>query len=633
MTHINIYGPQKDPQRMLETLAKLACFQPSSESAIPEKENPYTQVLNSTLGVLKDLGESPITDEVAESFHFETVKEIIQQLVQKMAQRSKERAEITAQLNLLQQTKMQLLHLKNMQATLDDIFKIQYLKVRFGRLPKDSFAKLAYYAEESFTFHDYDFDGEYYWGVYFVPQNQSEKVDEIFRTLYFERIRIPDFVHGTPQDAIAYLEKQEAELTEKQKEIADFSDIISEEQRVQVKKIAVWLNYIAQVFEMRKYVIQLEHSCYISGFVPHASVETVRTNLQNLPGVRLSEDNEEAIQEEANAPPVRLKNNWIVRPFEMFIEMYGLPAYSDIDPTIFVAITYSVLFGAMFGDVGQGCVLGLVAYFIMYRKMHMPIGLVLTRCSVFSIVFGFLYGSVFGYEHLLDPMFHALGFAEKPIEVLDMNGSTTLLVASIVAGVFLLTVSMITGILSCIKRKQLPRAIFSVNGLCGLVVYLGLIAVLLKLALNVNIPFVGSMPFYLICLGLPLALIYFSHPICEKLAGKHIEEGVGEILMNGFFELFDMMLSIASNTMSFLRVGGFTLVHAGMMLMVFTIADMTSGPVYWIVVVLGNVLIMGIEALFVGIQVLRLEFYEMFSRFFEADGKEFAPLCIKPINL
>ena len=168
----------------------------------------------------------------------------------------------------------------------------------------------------------------------------------------------------------------------------------------------------------------------------------------------------------------------------MFVDMYGLPEYGDLDPTGFVAITYAVLFGIMFGDVGQGILLGLIGYFIMYKKMHMQIGLVLSRCSIFSTLFGFVYGSIFGFEHALDGFYRMLGFAEKPMDVLEPNSIIVLLVSSVIAGIFLIAAAMITGILSCIRRGLWPEAIFSVNGAAGLVFYFSLLATLVELALG-----------------------------------------------------------------------------------------------------------------------------------------------------
>ena len=263
----------------------------------------------------------------------------------------------------------------------------------------------------------------------------------------------------------------------------------------------------------------------------------------------------------------------------------------------------------------------------MWKKMHMELGRVVARCSVFSVIFGFLYGSVFGYEHVLDPMFHALGFAEKPLEVLAPEGISNILIASVVAGVLIIVSAIVTGIISNLRKHIIAKTIFSVNGVSGLVFYVSLIALLLPM-LGMELTFVGSVPYLILCIAVPFFLMYFAEPLSALCAGEKPEGSVGDILLNGFFEMFDTVLSFASNTMSFLRVGGFVLVHAGMMTVVFTLANMTGGVFYVLIVAVGNVFVMALEALFVGIQVLRLEFYEIFSRFFDANGVPFAPLRI-----
>ena len=102
-----------------------------------------------------------------------------------------------------------------------------------------------------------------------------------------------------------------------------------------------------------------------------------------------------------------------------------------------------------------------------------------------------------------------------------------------------------------------------------------------------------------------------------------LPNGFGAFFVEGFFELFEVVLSFITNTMSFLRVGGFVLSHAGMMLVVYTLAEMVGGFGEIIVLILGNVFVMCLEGLIVGIQVLRLEFYEMFSRYYEGNGIPF----------
>ena len=100
-------------------------------------------------------------------------------------------------------------------------------------------------------------------------------------------------------------------------------------------------------------------------------------------------------------PPVKLRNPAIFKPYEYFVDMYGLPSYSDIDVTGFVAITYTLLFGIMFGDLGQGLVLFLLGI-LGWKIKKMPLARILIPCGLSSAVFGFVFGSVFGYEDMLD---------------------------------------------------------------------------------------------------------------------------------------------------------------------------------------------------------------------------------------
>ena len=108
---------------------------------------------------------------------------------------------------------------------------------------------------------------------------------------------------------------------------------------------------------------------------------------------------------------------------------------------------------------------------------------------------------------------------------------------------------------------------------------------------------------------------------------KHsqIAKSWGDYLLENIFELFEVVLSFATNTMSFLRVAGFILSHAGMMLVVVVLRDM-SGSLGLVVLALGNIFVIALEGMIVGIQTLRLEYYEMFSRYFISGGKKFTPI-------
>ena len=130
-----------------------------------------------------------------------------------------------------------------------------------------------------------------------------------------------------------------------------------------------------------------------------------------------------------------------------------------------------------------------------------------------------------------------------------------------------------------------------------------------------------------IFLGIPVILFLLKEPLGQMVEGKKpkAEGGVGMFLVQGFFELFETMLSFFSNTISFVRIGAFAVSHAAMMEVVLMLSGASAGSTNWIIFVIGNIIVCGLEGLVVGIQVLRLEYYEMFSRFYKGTGREFKP--------
>lgn len=131
--------------------------------------------------------------------------------------------------------------------------------------------------------------------------------------------------------------------------------------------------------------------------------------------------------------------------------------------------------------------------------------------------------------------------------------------------------------------------------------------------------------------GVPLLLIFFKEPLTALVEKKAevMPKQKGMFLVQGIFEMFEVLLSYFSNTLSFVRIGAFAVSHAAMMEVVLMLAGVENGNPNWIIVVLGNLFVCGMEGLIVGIQVLRLEYYEIFSRFYKGTGRKFEPFCSK----
>lgn len=503
---------------------------------------------------------------------------------------------------------VQLNHVDGLDVDFDDIFNCRYIQVRFGKLPKSNLSKLDYYESLPFIFKAFHEDDKYVWCMYMTGPDDAPEVDNIFTSLYFERVFIPDFVHG--EYALAVNEvKAEADIAREQAKVLQGRiDKIINENIDELNRIYTIADQLNQVFVMQKYIVVIGDKQAITGFVPAKKVEKFKAEMEACQSVTI-----EVLPANSDVrltPPTQFKNSWFAKPFRMFVEMYGVPAYNDADPTLLVALSYTLLFGIMFGDVGQGIILSLVG-FIAYRKFNFKLGAVGMRLGISSTFFGVIFGSVFGNEEVLVPLFNAM----------SPDNTMTLLIAAICLGIVLILISMVFSVFLNTKKKNMGEALFSQNGLAGLVFYISILGLVVSMFLGLNIVNIV----YVVCLiVIPLLLIFLKEPLCRKLEGhKMFPDGFGAFFVEGFFELFEVVLSFITNTMSFLRVGGFVLSHAGMMLVVYTLAGMVGGVGEYIVLVLGNVFVMCLEGLIVGIQVLRLEFYEMFSRYYEGNGSPF----------
>ena len=503
----------------------------------------------------------------------------------------------------------------------EKLLKMKYIDARFGRIPKDSIPKLEAYKDNKYVdFAVCSEDKTHCWGVYFAPKECAAEIDRIFDGLFFERY---DVVNSskTPSEKVDILVKEmpglEMNVRDAKKELDDYIG----GNKAQITRVLSKLEELYLFAGIRAKALQYNNSFIIVGWVPSENKKELKHRLKKIKSVEV--EFSDARNEMDKHPPVKLKNCFLARPFEMYTEMYGVPEYTEMDPTLFVAITYIIIFGIMFADLGQGLCLSLFGLLI-WKLKKMKIGKILFPCGLSSAVFGTLFGSVFGFENLLDPMYRALGFKDKLIDVNSQTGEIILL--SILLGVVLLITAMFLNVYSSLKQKNPGRALFNQSGLAGIVFYgstvFGLAA---EIFLNIH---VMTLPYVLGLIVLPFILIFFSEPLTDLINGETDwqPESWGGYIVEHLFESIEVLLSYVTNTMSFLRVGAFVLVHAGMMLVVFVLAETAGGFGYCIILVLGNVLVMALEALLVAIQALRLEYYEMFSRFYSGEGKPFEPV-------
>jgi V/A-type H+/Na+-transporting ATPase subunit I len=640
MELVKVSGSLESMTEACEKLCESECFHPEQAAKhisaemglIPfTDENPYAAQLSELNELVSSAGITPELVELEKMTQLsEEDKEYIRSVKKKIADYNEKINSLNEQKTVCEAGIKSYEHFKGLDVDLDDIAECEFIKVRFGHLPKESYKRLnTVYKDNPYVFfYPCSEDKTDYWGAYFAPVDKLDEIDGIFAFLFFEPTPVPGAA-GTVDEVIEQFTKSieiiTSTLDETQKELTDFLSSETEH----LNYLYSNMMYLNSVYELRGYALHNEKFFAFVGYVPKSETEKLNAALKDVKSVLV--EYEDAPKDESVVVPVKYKKrnklfSLLIEPYKFYVDMYGSPSYTDIDVTAFVAITYTVLFGIMFGDLGQGFVLAVLG-FCLWKFKKSGLGKILVPCGISSMIFGFVFGSVFGFEEALNPVYEKLGWSGKPLSVMD--SINTVLLFAIAIGVGLMVVAIVMNIYACIKRKHIGEAIFSQNGLVGLILYLcgvnlasGFMGGPSPIPSAVCAPMLGACAFLLFIKEIPIGIID-KHPDWKP-------ESVSDFILQNLFELLEYILSYLSNTVSFLRVGAFVLVHAGMMMVVFSLAG-DSENIF--VIVLGNVLVIALEGLLTGIQALRLEYYEMFSRFFDGSGIAYTPFKLnKSVN-
>ena len=633
MTFLSISGPKDDIDRVVSQY--LSRYDIHLENALSElravqdlrpftDSNPYREVCQKAQQ-MKQLFSSSLDTDVS-SLSAEQAAKTISRLSGQLEEVTSARDELKEQARKLEESKDRISPFTDLNYNLSAILHFKYVRFRFGRVPKEYYTKLNQYVYDTIDSVVYKCqeDDNYVWLVYFVPQSISQKIDAIFSSLHFERFYLPDEYEGTPSEANKALEEQIKKL-QQQITALDMKEIqFLKDHEEEFMAAAKRLDIFATNFNVRKLAActpNKKATFYIlCGWMTEKEASAFQKEIEDDPLVFcLSEDDHETM---ISPPPTKLVNRGLFKPFELFIRMYGLPAYNEFDPTVLVAVTYSFLFGFMFGDVGQGLCL-LAGGFLLYRAKKMDLAAIISCCGFFSTIFGFLFGSIFGFEDILEPLW--LRPAQAMTDLPFIGRLNTVFVVAVGLGMGIILFTMILNMINSIRNKETESAWFDTNGAAGLVFYGSMVTMIVLFMTGRRLPAAGIL---LIMFLIPLLIIFFKEPLTAlvKKKAELMPKEKGMFFVQGFFELFEVLLSYFSNTLSFVRVGAFAVSHAAMMEVVLMLAGAEAGgSPNWIIVVLGNLFVCCMEGLIVGIQVLRLEYYELFSRFYHGTGREFRP--------
>ncbi|PVV20142.1 MAG: V-type ATP synthase subunit I [gamma proteobacterium symbiont of Ctena orbiculata] len=481
----------------------------------------------------------------------------------------------------------------------------QFLETTIGMVPRNQVSQLkdALGLDNYLLFPFHDSENESHVIIVGIGGREGSKLKSVLDTAGFRPLDIPPELHAHPEAAKSRLIQRMAAVEEAEKTLEQTISAWSESSGQELQKAARILHLAAPYVALGEAARHCGNLSRLQGWVPAEDITLVENTLrEKLPNTFVLESRDPKPEERGLVPSV-MRHNRLFRPFSSLVMQYGVPRYGEVNPTQLFALTYTLMFGMMFGDVGHGAVIIAVSLLMRHKLgSFTPFGVV---AGLSSILFGFLYGSIFGYEHIL----HALWIA-------PLTDPLYMLTVALLWGVGFIVLVTLLNIFNHVMIGDSIGALFGDNGLLSLLLYTGL------LGTGYSFYSSGSVSAFWGTLAILTLIGIFAHKLVEQ------EASIGERILVAFIETFETITGYASNTLSFLRVAAFSLNHVALAIAVFTLANMMGDMGHWITVVLGNIFILVLEGLIVAIQVLRLEFYEGFSRFYSGDGKAFKPLTL-----
>ncbi|MCX5666511.1 MAG: hypothetical protein NT036_05695 [Candidatus Omnitrophica bacterium] len=447
-------------------------------------------------------------------------------------------------------------------------------------------------------------------------RRDRELLDKVLRDLGWAKLDQNQEPQEFSKEVVKKI-KDEIDLCKKDVEAVNSSlGKLKDELQGGLSDIEAYVKVKKSLLEAKRYSSVTEKTALISGWVPRSEKDRIIDEIKKLePCSCVEERRAEELDIPKEEIPVKLQHTKIFKPFELLIDAYGIPRYGTIDPTIFVAISFLIMFGAMFGDLGHGLVLSVVSLFLWRSKKDKikQAGTLIFYCGVSSGLFGILYGSFFGYE------FQSLWI--KP-----MHSIIEIFKISILFGVVMITGGILLNVINAVKDRDYVKALFDKAGLIAGVIYWTGIALVSKMLVSRN----GFQPIYIIvflaCMGL-----LFLKPLVELIVKKK-REPVLTAFMESTIDILEIVMGYLANTVSFIRIAAFALAHAGLFLSIFELSRIMKGvggtAASLVVLVLGNILIILLEGLVVSIQSLRLNYYEFFSKFFMSGKRFYKPLTM-----
>jgi V/A-type H+-transporting ATPase subunit I len=465
-------------------------------------------------------------------------------------------------------------------------------------------------------------------------KKSQPQVEAVLEKAGFRADKISSQLTGQVDDLVRESEQNLGRLDRERQETEQQREAAAEKLAPTLRAWRRTVDNEIRILEARGHFGYTESACLISGWVPASQVndltESVLAETRGSAALDILDPTRE------NEPPSKFQHNAFFRPFQMLVASYGFPKYREVEPTVFVTISFLLMFGFMFGDVGQGGVLVLLGLLLRWQSAKAALrdaGFVMIACGLISMVWGVLYGSYFGLEHeQISWLPQALW---QPTIGADSDMLLTLKI-SVAAGTVLISIGLIFNIINRVRARDWSHGIFDKFGLVGAVMYWAVLWLALKaLVLGDQTPPVTAV---LLVVAAGVVILFVREPLLVFLERRrgHSAEGLGEAVVMAAVEILEVFISYLANTLSFLRLAAYAIGHGALMLAILKMMEVLNHqggsvgrPAGLLVFIIGNIVIIALEGMVSAIQAVRLEFYEFFGKFFSGSGRVYEPFEVE----
>jgi V/A-type H+-transporting ATPase subunit I len=477
-------------------------------------------------------------------------------------------------------------------------------------------------------------------------KRDESRVNRILAEHGWTDVEISPEMRGSRQDMLAGLDSRLSALRREQEALdAEVRGHI-ERERPMLEEMWANLRMNELFYRIQSYFSKTQRTVIFTGWVPATRQRELEKGIREAASGQCYlewHDPEEADAAERRQVPVEFRNPRILAPFQMLVQNYSLPEYGTIDPTPFVAVAYLAMFGLMFGDAGQGAILALIGLLggRLYRGAKPGTRNLLALigwCGLASIVTGVLFGSYFGFRWLPPLWFDFHGAVAGEVEpggsVQNVYG---ILLITIYFGIAVIGLGLLLNWVNLAVRRDWFRLAMDKGGILGAWIYGAGVYIAFYFAGHDYRQLPAPDRLFLL-VGLPSALLMLKPPLAHFLHRSREARKLTVFILIGFamewiVEMLEIYSGYLANTLSFMRVAGLGIAHVSLMTAFFRIAAMIDkgrpGILTVLLLVAGNVLVIGLEGLSAGIQSLRLNYYEFFSKYFQGAGQAYMPVSLR----